>query len=60
MADAEWERRLDLLSPSSRPAPTTSTTTCREREAVSLALTALAAHLPRYNRSLVAYAGELA
>jgi hypothetical protein len=32
----------------------------REREAVSLALTALAAHLPRYNRSLVAYAGELA
>jgi tetratricopeptide (TPR) repeat protein len=32
----------------------------REREAVSLALTALAAHLPRYNRSLAAYAGELA
>jgi tetratricopeptide repeat protein len=32
----------------------------RDREAVSLALTALAAHLPRYNRSLAAYARELA
>ena len=32
----------------------------REREAVALALTALAAHLPRYNRSLAAYASELA
>jgi tetratricopeptide (TPR) repeat protein len=31
----------------------------REREAVALALGALAAHLPRYNRSLAAYAGEL-
>ena len=31
----------------------------RDREAVSLALTALAAHLPRYNRSLAAYAREL-
>ena len=32
----------------------------REREAVSIALTALAAHLPRYNRSLAYYARELA
>jgi len=32
----------------------------RDREAVSHALTALAPHLPRYNRSLVAYARELA
>ena len=32
----------------------------REREAVSIALTALAAHLPRYNRSLANYARELA
>jgi tetratricopeptide (TPR) repeat protein len=32
----------------------------REREAVSVALTALAAHLTRYNRSLGAYARELA
>ena len=31
----------------------------RDREAVSVALTALAAHLPRYNRSLAAYAREL-
>jgi tRNA-Thr(GGU) m(6)t(6)A37 methyltransferase TsaA len=31
----------------------------RDREAVSVALTALAPHLPRYNRSLAAYAGEL-
>jgi hypothetical protein len=31
-----------------------------EREAVGLALIALAAHLPRYNRSLAAYASELA
>jgi tetratricopeptide (TPR) repeat protein len=32
----------------------------RDREAVALSLTALAAHLPRYNRSLAAYAEELA
>ena len=32
----------------------------REREAVSIALTALAAHLPRYARSLANYARELA
>ena len=32
----------------------------REREAVSLALTALAPHLTRYNRSLAAYADEIA
>jgi tetratricopeptide (TPR) repeat protein len=32
----------------------------REREAVSVALTALAAHLTRYNRSLAAYARKLA
>ena len=32
----------------------------REREAVSVALTALAAHLTRYNRSLAAYARDLA
>jgi tetratricopeptide (TPR) repeat protein len=32
----------------------------REREAVGVALTALAAHLPRYNRSLAAYAHDLA
>ncbi|MGZ6709439.1 MAG: tetratricopeptide repeat protein [Solirubrobacteraceae bacterium] len=31
----------------------------RDRAAVALALTALAAHLPRYNRSLAAYAREL-
>jgi predicted TPR repeat methyltransferase len=31
----------------------------REREAVSIALTALAAHLPRYNRSLANYARGL-
>ena len=31
----------------------------RDREAVSVALTALAAHLPRYNRSLASYAREL-
>lgn len=31
----------------------------RDREAVSIALTALAPHLTRYNRSLTAYAGEL-
>jgi tetratricopeptide (TPR) repeat protein len=31
----------------------------REREAAALALTALAAHLPRYRRSLTAYAAEL-
>jgi tetratricopeptide (TPR) repeat protein len=30
-----------------------------EREAVSLALTALARHLPRYQRSLAAYAADL-
>ena len=33
--------------------------TGREREAVSLALTALAPHLPRYQRSLANYAREL-
>ncbi|WP_328304675.1 tetratricopeptide repeat protein (plasmid) [Streptomyces sp. NBC_00435] len=33
--------------------------TGREREALSLALVALARHLPRYNRSLANYAGEL-
>ncbi|HEY8001545.1 MAG TPA: tetratricopeptide repeat protein [Solirubrobacterales bacterium] len=32
----------------------------RDREAVSVALTALAPHLTRYNRSLAAYADELA
>ncbi len=32
----------------------------RDREAASHALTALAPHLPRYNRSLAAYARELA
>lgn len=32
----------------------------RERDAVSVALTALAPHLTRYNRSLAAYARELA
>jgi hypothetical protein len=31
----------------------------REREAVSVALTALGPHLPRYNRSLAGYAAEL-
>ncbi|MCS5723955.1 tetratricopeptide repeat protein [Herbiconiux sp. CPCC 203407] len=31
----------------------------REREAAALTLTALAAHLPRYRRSLTAYATEL-
>lgn len=31
----------------------------REREAVSMALTALAPHLTRYNRSLAAYAREI-
>ncbi|HEX4703814.1 MAG TPA: tetratricopeptide repeat protein [Pseudonocardiaceae bacterium] len=31
----------------------------REREAVSMALTALAPHLTRYNRSLTAYAGDI-
>jgi hypothetical protein len=31
----------------------------REREALSLALTALARHLPRYNRSLANYAKDL-
>jgi Tetratrico peptide repeat len=31
----------------------------REREALSLALTALAAHLPRYQRSLANYASDL-
>jgi tetratricopeptide (TPR) repeat protein len=34
--------------------------TGREREAVSVALTALAPHLPRYQRSLTNYARELA
>ena len=33
--------------------------TGREREALSLALAALAPHLPRYSRSLTNYAGEL-
>lgn len=33
--------------------------TGREREAVALALTALAPHLPRYQRSLTNYASEL-
>jgi tetratricopeptide (TPR) repeat protein len=33
--------------------------TGREREALSLALTALARHLPRYNRSLAYYANDL-
>ena len=32
----------------------------REREAVAVALAALAPHLPRYQRSVVRYAGELA
>jgi len=32
----------------------------REREAVSVALSALAPHLARYNRSLANYAAELA
>ena len=31
----------------------------REREAVSLALGALARHLPRYQRSLASYASEI-
>lgn len=31
----------------------------REREAVALALTALSAYLPRYNRSVARYAREL-
>jgi hypothetical protein len=31
----------------------------REREAVSVALTALSAYLPRYNRSLARYAQDL-
>jgi hypothetical protein len=31
----------------------------REREAVSVALTALSEYLPRYNRSLARYAQEL-
>ncbi|PRY37949.1 tetratricopeptide repeat protein [Umezawaea tangerina] len=31
----------------------------REREGVAMALTALAPHLTRYNRSLAAYAGAL-
>ena len=31
----------------------------REREAVSISLTALAHHLPRYNRSLARYASQL-
>jgi hypothetical protein len=35
------------------------TSTGREREAVSMALTALAPHLARYNRSLAAYAADL-
>ncbi|MEV8565852.1 tetratricopeptide repeat protein [Streptomyces sp. NPDC051322] len=34
--------------------------TGQEREALSLALTALSRHLPRYNRSLSNYAGDLA
>jgi len=34
--------------------------TGREREALALALTALSRHLPRYNRSLAAYAEDLA
>jgi hypothetical protein len=33
--------------------------TGRERDAVSVALTALAPHLPRYQRSLANYAREL-
>jgi len=33
--------------------------TGREREAVALSLTALARHLPRYNRSLANYAQEI-
>ncbi len=33
--------------------------TGREREAVSLALTALSRHLPRYQRSLANYAGQI-
>ena len=33
--------------------------TGRERDAVALALTALARHLPRYTRSLAAYADDL-
>jgi tetratricopeptide (TPR) repeat protein len=33
--------------------------TGREREALSLALAALASHLPRYSRSLTNYAGDL-
>jgi tetratricopeptide (TPR) repeat protein len=34
--------------------------TGQEREALSIALTALASHLPRYRRSLAAYAANLA
>ena len=56
---------------SAKPAPTSSddavsaflalalVDTGREREAVSLALGALAPHLPRYQRSLANYADEL-
>ena len=33
--------------------------TGREREAAGLAIGALARHLPRYNRSMAAYAEEL-
>ena len=86
MADADWERRVELLwaSLDDRDADEfvaamaelvdelppddavraflalALTSVGREREAVSIALTALAAHLPRYNRSLANYARELA
>ena len=70
MADAEWERRLDLLWSSLDECDEDEfvraflvlalTSVGRDREAASHALTALAPHLPRYNRSLAAYARELA
>jgi hypothetical protein len=52
MASDAWQQRVDDLWAS-------FDSTGREREAVALALGALAPHLPRYQRSVGSYAREL-
>jgi len=57
---AELDRPSDDLDDAVRAFLALALTTVgREREAVSMALTALAPHLTRYNRSLAAYAVDL-
>lgn len=58
---AELEAESDDLADAVRAFLALALTSAgRDREAVSVALTALAPHLTRYNRSVAAYAGQLA